>query len=147
MAARVTIYDNVVRATSLRIAISTVEKIMLEVEFEAKRITATGPYTTGRLSSSIKRRPVIIRGDIVTGDVGSDLAYAEFVHDGTPPHAIFPRGPYTLRFYWRKVGHVVRPWMVHHPGQKAKPFLVGPLVRISARHGWVVYTRRMGVLG
>jgi hypothetical protein len=140
--ARVTIYNSVVRAESLAIARRVVDDVMYEVETQAKILTLLGPYSNGYLSRSIRRRPLIVRGDVVTGDVFSPLDYAKSVHDGAKPHLIKPRGPgYPLRFFWRKVGHVVTPWVVHHPGQKGQHFLTKPLAAISARHGWVVYTR------
>lgn len=139
--ARVTIYQSVLRGQTLTVAIRTVEQVLLETEFEAKRIAAVGPYATGALARSIRRRNLVVRGDVVTGELGSNLDYARIVHDGAVPHLIVPRGPgYPLRFYWRKVGHVVTPWSVNHPGQKGKKFLTEPFSRIAARHGWIVYT-------
>ena len=139
--ARVTIFQSVVREQSLTIALETVNKILLETEFKAKRIASVGPYTTGALALSIKRRRPVVRGAVITGELGSDLGYAHIVHDGAQPHGIAPRGPgYPLRFYWRKVGHVVTPLYVNHPGQKGKKFLTGPFGQVAARYGWVVYT-------
>ena len=138
--ARVTIYASVVKAQSLQLARRLIDDVLDEVIVQAKIITLTGEYTTGELSRSIRRTPLTIRGDVVTGEVGSNLPYAHFVHDGTKPHFILPRGNYPLRFYWKKVGHHVRFNIVGHPGQRAKKFLTGPLTLIAARHGWVVYT-------
>jgi hypothetical protein len=141
--ARVTIYHSVVRAQGLAIARRVIDDVMYEVETQAKIRTLVGPYTSGNLSRSIRRRPVVVRGDVVTGDVYTPLVYGKWVHDGTPPHEILPRGDYPLAFYWRKVGRFVTLPRVSHPGQKPKKFLTDPLVQISARHGWVVFTRNI----
>jgi hypothetical protein len=141
--ARVTIYHAVLKAQTLQIARRELETVLREVEFRAKAITQVGPYTTGRLSLSIKQEPIVVRGDTLTGDVGTKLPYAASVHNGATPHLITPRGPYMLKFFWRKVGHVVRLPYVNHPGQKGKQFLVGPLLQVAARHGWPVYTREI----
>lgn len=138
--AKVTIYTSIVKAESLTVARRTIDEVLDEVIVQAKLITLTGDYTHGTLSRSIRRMPLVIRGDVVTGELGSPLPYAHFVHDGTRPHRILPRGRYPLRFYWRRVGRIVKLSRVSHPGQKAKKFLTGPLAQVAARHGWVVYT-------
>jgi len=141
--ARVTIYQSKVSAETERVARRVIDRVLDEIQAEAKRITAVGPYTSGDLALSIKRGPTVVRGQVITGDVGSDLPYAKFVHDGTRRHFIFPRGPWRLRFYWRRLGRDVAFWSVYHPGQKAKKFLTGPAARVSARYGWIVFTRKI----
>lgn len=141
--ANVTIYHAVLRAQTVEIARRELEQVLDEVEVRAKAITMVGPYTSGALSLSIRKEPVIIRGDVLTGDVGTKLPYAAAVHNGAKKHLILPRGNYPLNFYWRRVGHRVSLWYVNHPGQRGKQFLVKPLVEVAARHGWPVYTREI----
>ena len=144
MAARVTIYTSVLRLQTGQIANRVLKDFLDEVQTQAKLITIVGPYTQGELSRSIQQSSVIPRGDTYSGDVYSRLHYAKYVHNGTKPHIIRPRRPDgMLRFYWRKVNANVSFRSVNHPGQKGKNFLVGPMIRISARHGWVVYTREI----
>ena len=66
--------------------------------------------------------------------VVSPQPYSMFVHEGTRPHMIFPKGPgYPLRFFWPKVGRMVAFMHVRHPGTKAQPFLTDSLHRAMKR--------------
>lgn len=122
----------------MAVAIPKMEQIIYELHFDAYRRTVTGPYTTGRLALSLKRIGPIVTGNRVTGRVGSNLPYAASVQSGAAPHTFGARGNHRLRFYWRKVGRVVYPWYVKHPGQKGKRFLVDPLFDVARRHNMTV---------
>lgn len=71
--------------------------------------------------------------------IGSDVEYAEMVHDGTRPHIIRPRRKRALRF--RVGGRVVYAKFVRHPGTRARPFLDRALREVSSRLG---FTYRQG---
>lgn len=106
------------------------------------------PVDTGRLRASIKgqvQRTWTLRPQFV---VGSNVDYAEMVHDGTRPHIIRPKRAHTLRRSRRGVvkpalrfvvgGEVVYARVVHHPGTRAKPFLDRALREVTAGRGYRV---------
>lgn len=140
--ARVKIYGAKVQLTALRFSTPLIRTVLREVEHGAKVRTLHGPYTTGRLSHSIHAVGPIITGLKVRGTVSSDLSYAAAVQSGARPHKIRPRGDgYPLKFYWRKVGHVVRFMHVNHPGQKGKGYLTETLVQVARRHNMNIIIR------
>lgn len=87
------------------------------------------PVDTGRLRSSIKSN---VNGDRAT--IETNVSYAPYVHDGTRPHIIRPRRRPALRF--RVGGQVVFARVVHHPGTRARPFLVRALREVARARGW-----------
>lgn len=108
------------------------------------RARVLAPVRTGRLRGSIRADPPRIfslRGSVT---VGSDVEYAGFVNDGTPPHDIRPIGnrasrrnpnrPGMLRFVVG--GRVVYAREVRHPGTKAQPFLDRALREVAAQRGY-----------
>ena len=135
-------------------------QVMFEVLIEARAILASGPYTSGNLARSLRRIGPHTTGDQVSGEVGSDLAYAASVHGGAEVHDIFPkayRGPYRfgrtgapkLKFFWRKAGRVIYPAQIpgskakigrSHPGQKGKFYLTDPLRNAARRNRMKVVT-------
>ena len=136
--ARVNINQAQVFITANRFTQKHVREGIRNIERRARLRASVGEYTTGRMASSITSR-VWTTGWHVQGRVGSDLPYAKFSDTGTTPHDITPRGPgYPLRFYWRKVGAVVRFYKVSHPGQRSKGWLTDPLLIEARRHGWRV---------
>lgn len=90
----------------------------LRVESKAKRLC---PVDTGRLRSSITTELVMSGGGIPVVRVGTNVDYAQAVHDGTRPHVILPRRASVLRFPSR--GSIVFARRVNHPGTRAYPFL------------------------
>ena len=85
------------------------------VEAEAKANEA--PHTkTGRLFSSI-------HGEVKTapleGRVGTSVEYGPYLEFGTAPHEIAPVAK--LALFWPGALHPVS--LVHHPGQRADPFM------------------------
>lgn len=120
-------------------AVKLVTKVTREVEVLAK-LEARGPYSTGRLAALITSRVYLVGRD-VRGDVSSNSPHATVAHDGARPHIIRPRNPGgRLRFYWRKVGHVVNFPYVSHPGMRGKRYLAGPMERVGRRNRFVVFT-------
>lgn len=107
------------------------------VNRKARRNAPGGPYSTGRLKSSINWR-VQTFGYNVRGRSGTDLIYAMSVHEGQPARKITPkRAPY-LAFYWRKVGRRVRLASVNHPGTAPQPFMVQALLTEAPLYGFKV---------
>ncbi len=92
-------------------------KRAIRVESRAKQLA---PVDTGRLRSSITWRITLGAGGL-NAIVGTNVAYAVFVHEGTRPHVI--RGNPWL--YWKGAAHPVR--QVNHPGTRANRFLVNAL--------------------
>ena len=93
---------------------SELETVARQVMNRAKVLA---PVDTGRLRASIRiesRRLLSLRS-VYT--IGSDVSYADMVHNGTRPHTIRPRNKQALRF--RIGGRVVFAKVVHHPGTKA----------------------------
>jgi len=136
--ARVVIHEAQVLITANRLTGRHVRETINAIERRARARAATGEYTTGRLAASI-RSTYRTQGWRIHGSVGSHLPYAKFPDTGTAPHVIRPRGAgYPLRFYWRKVGRVVTPWKVNHPGQRSKGWLTDPLIQEARKRGWKV---------
>jgi hypothetical protein len=116
-----------------------VTKVTREVAVLA-RLESRGPYSTGRTAASIVDHVYMV-GKTVRGDVSANTSYATIAHDGARPHIIRPRNPGgRLRFYWRKVGHVVNFPYVSHPGMRGKHYLSGPMERVGRRNRFVVFT-------
>lgn len=84
----------------------------------------------------------------VVGRVTATANYAEYVHDGTPPHVIRPKPtrrrpdgkPTALRF--KMGGRTVIVRKVNHPGTKAQPWLATALYEVAARNNFKVDRRR-----
>lgn len=115
-----------------------VQRTLVLINRSAREKAPGGPYSTGRLKASIRWKITInIRG-LVAGESGSPLDHAIFAERGTQPHEILPRGPYPLRFYWRKVGRRVALPRVSHPGMKAQNFLTDALLEVAPRRGYRV---------
>lgn len=107
------------------------------VNRRARRNAPGGPYSTGRLKRSINWS-VQTFGWNVRGISGSDLIYANSVHEGQPARRITPKRAPHLKFYWRKVGHVVRFLEVNHPGTAPQPYLVQALLTEAPQFGFKV---------
>jgi hypothetical protein len=91
---------------------------------------AEAPAKTHRLQQSI--------GSVYLGGgewrVTASAPHAKFVHEGTAPHLIRVRpGKRSLRFFWLRVGRVVYPVSVRHPGTKANPFLTRAMHQVWDR--------------
>ena len=128
-----------------------IRKVLRELEFQARLHVATGPYTMGNLARSIRSHgPFIEANGRVTGSVGSDLPYASAVEGGSglwgPRHSKYTIRPVRkkmLRFFWRKVGHVVVLEKVRHPGQRGKGYLRLAAESVGRRHNMLVIIREL----
>lgn len=89
------------------------------VSSEAKRRC---PVKTGRLRASIRWQ--VTAGP--NGYVGSDVNYAQMVHEGTKAHDIYPKKAGGV-LAWESGGQTIFATVVHHPGTKGVPFLTDAL--------------------
>lgn len=117
-----------------------IRSVLHEIRFQARLTLFHGPYTTGRLAQSIEiKGPYIEPGHHVHGSVGSDLPYAAVVEKGARPHLIFAIPPKTrMRFYWRRVGRIVHPEKVRHPGMRGKGYLKNAAQIAARRHNMLM---------
>lgn len=82
------------------------------------------PYDSGDLASSIKAEPVQVRGTTVTGEVGSNLAYALRVHEEPGRKGRFPKYDAGVKeddYYVDGLGRRTREraaWRGQAPGRK-----------------------------
>lgn len=148
------VYHAQLQIESRKLAVRFVNKVLDEMEIEARFIAATGKYTKGHLAATIYNTGAIPRGIRVVGAIGSTASYARIVETGAKKHDIFPTRASkvyrfgkpekpTLKFYWAKAGRVVYANQipmapgtigVSHPGQKGKGFLRRPLIAAAIRH-------------
>ena len=62
--------------------------------------------------------------------VTASAPHAKWVHNGTEPHEIRAKRGRTLRFFWKKVGLIVYPIAVNHPGTEPNPFLTRAMHKV-----------------
>lgn len=137
--ARIIIHHTRAEHESETAAFRFVRSVLHEIRFQARLEVSTGPYTTGRLARSIEIKGPFIEPERVTGSVGSDLPYAAVVETGAPRHLIFPIPPHTnMKFFWRRVGHVVYPDKVRHPGMRGKRYLAKAATIAARRHNMLL---------
>jgi len=84
------------------------------------------PHRPGTLRDRIVKRMSIKSGKLVV-EVGADVPYAFFHHEGTVAHIIRAKNSPYLVFYWSRVDRVVAFKSVNHPGTKANKFLTNAL--------------------
>lgn len=101
---------------------------------------------TGRLLKSLHSR-IWLRKDMIRAEVGSSVAYARPIHDGSKPHLIRPVRRTGLKFYWPAgVGNppltqgrvVCYKGVVHHPGHRSNRYLTIPLMQVAPQLGFQV---------
>lgn len=137
--ARVVIHHHRARRESNEAGIKFVRRVLHEIRFNARLILFHGPYTTGHLAQRLDVDGPFVEGGRIHGNVGSRLPYAASVEGGARPHIIRPRPPKTrLKFYWRKVGRVVTPALVRHPGQRGKGYLHHAAQIAARRHNLLI---------
>lgn len=141
MASRVQLNSTRVRSTSIRLAREEVRGLTASINRRARSNAPGGPYSTGRLKTSINWSVRTV-GDKVVGVSGSDLVYAYSVHEGQPARVITAKRAPLLSFYWRRVGKQVKFFKVNHPGTAPQPYLVQALLTQAPLYGFrVVVTR------
>lgn len=84
-----------------------------------RELVDAAPVDTGELANSIKvsARQTGPETFTITAETG-DLIQANTTNTGARPHIIRARRARTLAFYWPKVGRVVHPVFVRHPGNR-----------------------------
>lgn len=92
------------------------------------------PVRTGRLRASLRVQRRGFLGLRLRWTIGSDVEYADMVHDGTRPHIIRPKNAKALRF--RVGGRTVFAKVVRHPGTRARPFLDRAIAAVARRRGY-----------
>lgn len=139
MPAKIVVNRPVVRADAMGMSTKQVRKTAIPILRAAQR-EAHGPYSTGRLSSSLRLRYTYTR-DSVTAVIYSPLDHAGMAEGGTRRHPIMPRRPGgKLRFYWRKTAMIHYFAHVDHPGYPGKGYLRRPLRYYATRNGFRVIT-------
>lgn len=98
--------------------------------------------TGARLRGSIYNDPPRVSTNIVRGKIGSKLKYAATVSLGSRPHIIRARRQKTLKFYWNRVGRVVYPVQVFHPGRRRPNRYMQRAMRVAAFANRFKYTAR-----
>lgn len=149
----VRVYHATLLLQSTRMASRFADKVLKEMQIEAKANAAGGTYSKGRLAETIRRSGPDTIGRTVVGSIYSRSPYAASVEGGAKVHEIFPKGsPHTLRF-----GHKKRPmlkfiWHGHmvylnqipggpgtvgrsHPGQSGKHYMSRAMVGTAVRFG------------
>lgn len=116
-----------------------IRRALLDVKLKAIEKLVGGKYATGQLAPLLYVE-VVPGAKGPEGRVGSRLPYAASVDGGAGSHYIFPHPPKTkLKFFWRKVGRVVTPSRVYHPGQRGNGFLSESLVTVAHRYNYLVF--------
>lgn len=106
------------------------------------RLAAHTKYASGVSLATLGTHGPYDEGDgVVSMQVGSEGDGAAFLQSGAKRHKIFPRGPYRLKFFWDKVGRVVYPASVKHPGMKKDPWLTSSLATVARMRGYKVQWR------
>lgn len=103
------------------------------------RAKILAPVDTGRLRASIRVERRSTFGLRQRWTVGSDVAYAPMVNDGTKPHIIRPKRAKALRF--KAGGKTLFAKVVHHPGTRARPFLDRALTDVARSRGYSITQR------
>jgi len=121
-------------------------RLALKVEEQAKVRVAEQATKTGALGASIRTKMTLNKAS-AKGQVGSPLKYAMVVHEGAKPHTIVARKRRGMKWLW-PAGVGVPPLThakmvcfkgkVHHPGMRARRYLVVPLIQEAAELGFRV---------
>lgn len=103
------------------------ETIALLLKF-ANRLT---PEQTGFLKRG-NQSEVVASGDF--GRIYNQVPYAQFVHDGTKPHPIYPKkaGGFLV---FQVNGKTVFARKVNHPGTKSQPFYQAAIDQSAGERG------------
>jgi hypothetical protein len=92
---------------------------------------AEAPERTGKLKRSLRKMATVAPMGVFFR-VGSDLDYAEYVHEGTRAHRILPRGGNRYMVF-EVNGRKVFAKEIDHPGTEGDPFLRRALAAEQAR--------------
>ena len=99
------------------------------------RANVLTPVDTGRLRAGNNMR-LFTAGLVAYGEVFNHTDYAAAVHNGAQPHIIRPRTRKALKFVVD--GTTVFATKVHHPGNKARPWILKAMVENAPRYGFTI---------
>ena len=99
------------------------------------RANVLTPVDTGRLRAGNNMR-LWSAGLVAYGEVFNHVDYAAPVHNGARPHTIRPRTRKALKFVMD--GRTVFATEVHHPGNKARPWILKAMIETAPRYGFTV---------
>lgn len=113
-----------------QLAIKTTVKIL-------NRAKILCPVDTGNLRGSLQMR-ITKTANVVSGEVFTNVNYAQYVHEGTRPHKITPRAPGgVLRFpVPPRSRNFVFARSVNHPGTRPRPFLRLAIEQVAPTAGF-----------
>lgn len=133
---RLVLNDQAIRAVAEEQGGGLVIKTTVKILNRAKILC---PVDTGNLRASLQMR-ITKTGDIISGEVYTNVNYASYVHEGTRPHLIRPRrAGGVLRFpVPPRSSHIVFTRLVHHPGTKARPFLRLAIEQVAPAAGFAI---------
>lgn len=163
MSTTVRVFQVQLRTQSLRIARRSADRALTEMHEQAKINADIGPYSKGRLATTVYKSGPMVVGTAVHGSVGSRLHYARAVESGTGLHGpkaraynIFPKSaPHIYRFGRKRRPMLKFIWHGHvtymnqipggpgtigrsHPGQKGKHWLTRAMVEVAIRRNYRV---------
>lgn len=136
--ARLEFKPGAVQAFSIAKTTPLVRNTLKAVAIQGRRNAPGGPYSTGRLEASIGWSMTGRATNVISGEAGSDLLYANSVHGGQPARKIVPVRFRALTFYWRRTGNIETFRSVNHPGTDAQPYMTDALLRVAIPRGFKV---------
>lgn len=116
---------------AVRASAKTVVRVANRVLNRSKALT---PVDTGNLRAS-QRLALRVARRRVTARVYTRVKYAPPVHEGAQPHDIVPRRKKALKF--KIGGQTIIVSKVHHPGNKARPFMRLATLQVAGRYRWL----------
>lgn len=127
MTIRVTVGEIRVDGTALAAFVRSPDgPVMRDLMRRAERVQlgarVYAPKRTRRLEKGIVKRPRPYAAAGPEVAITSTVSYTLFVHNGTPPHVIYPNRAKALRFPGSG-GVIVFAKKVNHPGNRGVPFL------------------------
>lgn len=160
------------RTYVLSVGVSLVAPYVAETTRQAlNRSRVLCPKDKGNLANSLVMT-MRARRTFVAGTVETRVKYATWVHNGTDPHKIYPKGKGALAFDWPKVGaftivprtpprhptglikskkrgtyFIIGKGYVDHPGTKARPFMLDALRQVAVRRDFIVTAVGLGAAG
>lgn len=151
------------RAWVLAVGVSLAAPYVAETtRLALNRARVLCPRDTSNLANSLVMTMRASR-TFVAGTVETRVKYATYVHNGTQPHKIYPKGKGALVFDWKRVGmrtvvpkvsrgqptgayqpkngppyFLISKGYVNHPGTRARPFLMDALRQTAVRRDFIV---------
>lgn len=115
----------VVRKESTRSLLKAQRRVLAKAVTMSPRSPIATHSSSGQLRQSHHAGPVRLSSRGAQADIVAEQSYAMAVHEGSRPHVIRPRRAKVLA--WKGAKGMVFARTVHHPGAKAKPWLLNAL--------------------